>query len=224
MPALQIGVEPAHRLPQAPQSIRLESRFSQSPRPMRPPAHCVSPAGQPHVPSLHAAPPGHAVPHAPQFRLSVSRFTHAFPQSVSPAAVLQVPVQTPAEQSVPGAQRLRHAPQLSGSLAVSVQAVPHSVSEPHVQAAFTHEAPVGHDLLQPPQFAGSSWVSTQASLQSVREPASSLHVVEQWPFAQSAPPPSTAEQTVPQPPQLFGSLCVAVHTPSQRVPPFAQRH
>jgi hypothetical protein len=191
---------------------------------MRPPAHCVSPAGQPHVPLSHAAPPGHAVPHAPQFRLSVSRFTHTVPQSVSPAAVLHVPVHTPAEQSVPGAQRLRHAPQLSGSLAVSVQAVPQSVSEPHVQAAFTHEAPVGHDLLQPPQFAESSWVSTQALLQSMREPASSLHVVAQWPLSQNAPPPSIAEHTVPQPPQLFGSLSVAVQTPPQRVPSLAQRH
>jgi hypothetical protein len=222
-PSLQIGVVPPHRLPQLPQSARLELRFSQSPRPARPPEHCVSPAGHAHVPLVHAPPPGHAVPQAPQLRLLFWRFTHAFPHCVSPPAVLHVPVHTPAVQSVPAWHRFRQPPQLFGSLCVSVQVVPQSVSAPQVHAAFTHDAPDGHDLLHPPQFAGSSWMSTQALLQSVSAPASESQDVAHAPSTQNAPPPSIALQTLPQPPQLFGSLCVAVQTPLQRVPSLAHR-
>ncbi len=220
-PSLQMGVLPPHRLPQLPQSARLELRFSQSPRPARPPAHCVSPAGHAHVPFVHAPPPGHAVPQAPQLRLLFWRFTQAFPHCVSPPAVLHVPVQTPAVQSVPAWQRFRHAPQLFGSFCVSVQVVPQSDSAPQVQAAFTHDAPAGHDLLHPPQFAGSSSMSTQALVQSVSAPASESQDVAHVPSTQKAPPPSIALQALPQAPQLFGSLCVAVQTPLQRMPPFA---
>lgn len=41
VPSLQMGVAPVQAFPHAPQSTRLDERFSQSPMPARPPAHCV---------------------------------------------------------------------------------------------------------------------------------------------------------------------------------------
>ena len=57
--------------------------------------------------------------HAPQSEGSVVRSTQAPLQSVSPDA--QVVVHTPAEQTWPVAQAMAQAPQLFGSLSVSVQ-------------------------------------------------------------------------------------------------------
>jgi hypothetical protein len=79
VPSLHTGFAPVQAVPHAPQSTRLDCRFWQLPAPIRPPAHCVSPVGQAHVPFVHAPPPAHTVPHAPQSRLSVSRLTQALP-------------------------------------------------------------------------------------------------------------------------------------------------
>jgi hypothetical protein len=62
-----------------------------------------------------------------------------------------------------------------------------------------------------PQSKGSVFVSTHAPAQFVR-PAP--HEVAHAPSEHTWP----AAQRMPQPPQLFGSLCVSVQTPEQRVP------
>ena len=72
-----------------------------------------------------------------------------------------------------------------------------------------------------PQLPVSLVKSTHAPLQfvSIAPPSvvqSSAHI----PFRQSG---AVAGQTLPQPPQLVGELCVAVQTPPQSVPPFGQR-
>lgn len=115
-PSLQIGSAPPQRVPQAPQLSSFDDRFTQFPRPAFLPAHWVVPGGQAQVPPMQGAPPGQATPQAPQLRRSVSRSTQASPHRVSPAAVLHIPVHTPALQSVPGAQRWPHAPQLAVAL------------------------------------------------------------------------------------------------------------
>lgn len=174
---------------------------------------------------MHGAPPGHVVPQVPQLRLFVSRLTHTPLQSVSPAAVLQVPVQTPAVQSVPPGQRSPQPPQLRGLVCVSVHESPQSVSAPHVQAPATQSAPVGQGELHAPQLFASFWRLTHAPEHSVSAgPESDVHVVVQTPPAHNVPVPPSEPHTLPHAPQLSGSLCVAVHTPLQRWPPFAHWH
>lgn len=167
------------------------------PIPEKRPAHCVYPGGHAQVPSVQVAPPGHTVPHAPQLRLLVCKLTHPPSHSVRP--VLQLPVQAPPEHSVPRGQRLPHTPQFRGSELKSVQAVPHCVS-PELQAHFPSRqlAPVAQGLLHPPQLFGSVDRSTHAPLQFVSEP----HDVVHEPDAHT----SALGQTLPQAPQLAGSL------------------
>ena len=174
---------------------------------------------------MQGAPPGQGVPHDPQLRLFVSRSTQAPPHSVSPAAVLHVPVQLPAAHSVFGGHRARHAPQLAGSVCVSVQVIPQSVSAPQEQAPLTQSAPAGHGELHAPQLFASFERSTQAPPQSVSAPLESVsHEVAQVPAAQTLSAPPSVAQTWPHDPQLLGSLSVAVHTPLHRCPPFAHWH
>jgi hypothetical protein len=112
-------------------------------------------------------------------------------------------------------------PQLAGSVCKSVQVVPQSVSDPQPHAPLTQSPPAGHEALQAPQLFASFARSTHAPLQSVSAgPESAVHEVEQLPLAQTIAAPSEV-QTLPHPPQLFGSLWVDVHTPLHRSPPFA---
>ena len=63
-----------------------------------------------HLPDTQLEPFVHAAPHAPQFWLSVCRFTQLVPHNVWPAA--HCVWQTPALQTAPAAQGLPQAPQL----------------------------------------------------------------------------------------------------------------
>jgi hypothetical protein len=165
------------------------------------------------------------VPHDPQLRLFVSRSTQAPPHAVSPAAVLHVPVHAPAAHNVFAGQRTRHAPQLAGSVCVSVHVMPQSVSVPQEQAPPTQSAPVGHGELHAPQLFESFARSTQALPQSVSVgPESVAHDVVHTPAAQTLPAPPSPVQTLPHVPQLFGSLWVVAHTPLHRCPPSEHWH
>ena len=67
-----------------------------------------------------------------------------------------------------------------------------------------------------PQLLGSVWVLTHAFEQFVSAlPESVLQLTVQTPVLQSGVP---AGQTFPQPPQLFGSLCVGVQIPLHLIP------
>jgi hypothetical protein len=154
------------------------------------------------TPSLQTgSAPVHALPHAPQFRVSLAVVTQlpSPPKRpahwVSPVGQAQVPFMhaTPPGHIVP------HVPQLRLSVERSTQAIPHSVSpvsQLPLQVPPTQVVPRMHRLPQPPQFAGSVSVSVHDAPQSVLAPH------EQAPPTQSAP----FAHCVLQEPQLFGSV------------------
>jgi hypothetical protein len=107
---------------------------------MRPPsAHCVRPAGQLQVPSVHDAPSGQRVPHEPQLAALVSVSTHAdtimpprppkpkvhivSPPSPQPAAHI------PPEHVVPIPHRAPQRPQLALFEVGSTHVVPQRISD-----------------------------------------------------------------------------------------------
>lgn len=106
---------------------------------MRPPsAHCVRPAGQLQVPSLHVAPSGQRVPHEPQFAALVSVSTHVVaiipPRPAGRVHVVSPPSPQPAahmplEQVVPTRQRAPQRPQLALSEVGSTHVVPQRISD-----------------------------------------------------------------------------------------------
>ena len=231
------GVAPGQRNPHVLQFVLLCWRSTQRPRPMNaPPAHCVFPAAQVHVPSTQVEPTSHATPHAPQLAALVLRSTQVVAIIIMPigprAGAVQAvrpPVPQPAAhapfwQVVFGPQRIPHAPQLASSAFVFVQVVPHRVSPPpHVQMPLTQLPPMAHCLLQALQLMLSVVRSTQAPLQLVSDwPASvPVHVVTHAPLLQTCP----AAHATPHPPQLSGSLCTAVHAPPlHAIPPFGHSH
>jgi hypothetical protein len=172
---------------------------------------------------LQGAPVGHAVPQAPQFLALVERLTQV--EIVIPRGLIAVhrvrfdaqpATHIPPVHVVPGAQRMPHAPQLALSLCVSAQVAPHCESPAaHVHAPLTQLAPVGHCVAQAPQLSGSVVVSTHALPHAT---SGDVQLTPQTPALQSGVPAS-AEQTMPQPPQLFGSLWVRVHVLLHRIPP-----
>ena len=89
--------------------------------------HAVCPDAQlaEHAPATHAVPPGHAVPHAPQFWLSVWRFVQVLEHSVSPD--WQLTAHLPAEHTSPEGHAAPHAPQFWRSACRLVQVPLHSV-------------------------------------------------------------------------------------------------
>ncbi len=103
----------------------------------------------------------HALPQAPQLRLSLPRFTHAAPQTVSPG-VVQLTAHLPAlHVGVPPAtlvvQTWPQTPQLFGSFARLTHALPHCVvpAALHAQSPPTHVAVDGHAMPHPPQLLWS---------------------------------------------------------------------
>jgi hypothetical protein len=98
--------------------------------------HIESPMGHVHIPPLQVAPDGHALPHVPQWEVSVWRSTHALLQSVSiaPASLpLQLTLHRPAlHTGVPDVAEhaLPHTPQLAGSLCTAVHAPPLHIRSP----------------------------------------------------------------------------------------------
>ena len=212
--------------PQAPQFALFEARLTQLPRPPRgPTAHCVSPAGQSHVPLKHAPPNGHAVPQAPQLAGFVRRSTQIVApprpagQAVSPP-LPQPATQAPAEQVVPPRQTRPQPPQFALSEAGFTQVAPHRSSPgEHAHPPPAQDAPFGHCVLQAPQCAGFVRRSTHALLQSESAaPASSVpQLALQVPPLQTGAPP-IGGQTFPHAPQLFGSFWVWKQTLLQRIP------
>jgi hypothetical protein len=70
-------------------------------------------------------------------------------------------------------------------------------------------------VAQAPQLSGSVVVSTHALPQAT---SGDVQLTPQTPALQSGAPAS-AEQMIPQPPQLFGSLWVRVQVLLHRIPP-----
>ncbi len=175
---------------------------------------------------MHGPPAGQTVPHAPQLRLLLRRSTQLLPQRVWPPAVLQPATHEPAEQDSPGPQLLPHPPQLRGSICVFEHVVPQSESLPeHEHWLPMQLAPAGHGWLQAPQLLGSLVRSMQELPHVVRPappstaapPSTSPQLKVQTPSSHTVP----GAQTTPQPPQLFGSLCVRAHTPLHLMPALA---
>jgi hypothetical protein len=100
--------------------------------------------------------------------------THAPLQSVS---IPQSAAHTPALQTSPEGHMTVQAPQLSGSLVVSVQVPPQSACpKGHEQTPPEHVAPAPHGASHAPQWLVSVWVSTQAALHSTSAPQSVAQV------------------------------------------------
>jgi len=136
---------------------------------------------------------------APQFWLSVLRFTQASLQSLSGFG--QLVVQTPFAHTLPAAHALPHLPQLSGSLVVSTQPLAHAVvpaSQAHLLA--THAWRVPQVTPQPPQFFGSLVPSTQPVMHASSWPG---HAQLPWLHVSGAP------QVTPHFPQFAGSVLVS---------------
>ena len=224
VPALHSGLSLGHALPQLPQLELFDVVSTQLPspkKPMTPFAHCVWPAGHSHVPLTHETPPGQTVPHDPQFRLSVAVFVHAVmdPKGVFVVHEVSLPLHmlhAPLTQlSMLGGQTFPQAPQLLESVCVSVHVPLHTVSPvEQVQLPPLHVAPAPHWLLHLPQLLLSACTSTQElPLHAVSGgPESVVQSARHWPWLQKGVPFIT-EHVVPQPPQLFGSLWIAVHAP-----------
>lgn len=117
---------------------------------------------------VHVAPEGQTLPHVPQFRASVWRFTHRadapVPQTVWPVGQEQVPV----VQVAPVAHGLSQPPQCSSSVSGSTQRVGSAAG--HSSGALAGQAQLpsthtsfesGQSMPQAPQFAASVWVFTQ---------------------------------------------------------------
>jgi len=124
------------------------------------PLQLVSPPPHTHAPFVQEAPVPHCVPHAPQSNGSLERSTHALLQLVVPP--LHVVVQTPCEQTWPPVHTVAQAPQLFGSLCVSVQTpLQRRPLLKHWHLPPTHVVPDAHRFPQPPQLALSESSSTQ---------------------------------------------------------------
>jgi hypothetical protein len=228
VPSEHSGAAAPQRLPHAPQLALLACRLKQLPAPPRRPAHCVRPAAQSHVPFRQPPPPGQMVPQAPQFVLFVKVSTHAVAprrpagHDVKPPSP-QPGVHIPPEQDVPAPQRAPHAPQLALSACGLTQVTPHCRSGEQLQTPPTQLAPFAHWWPHVAQLSGSVDTSTQLLLQFVSATPAALvpHKRVHAPFEQTG---VVAGHTLAHAPQLFGSLCVCVHTPLHRKPPLAQRH
>jgi hypothetical protein len=162
---------------------------------------------------MQAEPPGQTVPHALQFRLFDCRLTHVLPQRFSPVAHVRTWQAPLVHTELPG-QTLPHRPQLRGSVCRLVQVVPHATCpEPHEHCPPTQLPPIEHCRLHAPQLSSSVAVSTQALLQFASPAA---QVPEHAPREHTG---AVTGHTLPQAPQLRGSVWLEVHTPPlQRMP------
>jgi hypothetical protein len=129
----------------------------------------VWPAGQTHLPFEQTSVSGQAIPHPPQFFLSVAVSTHirGAPHIISVAMLPPQGMHAPPTQVAAKPHWMPQPPQLVLSLFMSTQAPVVPLSPPpepppqtfwpvgHAQALFTHVEPVGHPTLHPPQLTGS---------------------------------------------------------------------
>ncbi len=159
-------------------------------------------------------------PHWPQFLASLVVSTQAFAQFVWPAP--QTTVHAPATHDFPAGHAVPQVPQLPGSESRRTQALPHG--EKGAAQVMPHRLPwqtapplggTGHALPQPPQLPAFEVVSTQAPLQEMVPVG---HRSRHWPPEQAL----FAPHFTPQPPQLFGSIPVAMQALPQRVSPALQ--
>jgi hypothetical protein len=138
------------------------------------------------LPAWHFWSCGHALPHAPQFSLSVSTMMHDCPHSDCPASASQP--HRPRTHCVLPLHVLPHDPQLLLSDVVSTHPpLPHSVSpEAHAETHLPceHRSPVGQGLPHEPQFFPSALRLLHVLPQSVCPVPQT-----QLPSWQVAPPP-----------------------------------
>lgn len=147
---------------QAPQFFGSDASLTQVPPQRESPA----PQFAMHCPAVQTVAPVHALPQAPQLRLSVAVLVHALLQSVW----LVPHAQLPEPQTSPVLHALPQAPQLAGSLFSLTQRPPHSVcalGQVLVHAPLTQASPAPHFVPQAPQFDASSLVFVQVEPQSV---------------------------------------------------------
>jgi hypothetical protein len=233
-PLEQYGVVAGQALPHTPQLALSDVRSTQLPRPSVPgAAHWVSPEGHVQARFTQSPPAAQMIPHALQLLGSMARLVQTtigvspciggVMQVVRPASP-QPATHVPPLQVLPPGHALPQAPQLLGSVSVLMQRLPHSlVDPPQLHTPPTQFWPVPHAVVHEPQWPMSVTRSTHALLQLVSgfpasfEPHTSVHApVEHVGVA--------GGQTSPQPPQLLGSLCMAVHEPLQMMPPFGHPH
>jgi hypothetical protein len=142
----------------------------------------------------------------PQFELSFTRSTHTPLQVVCPVGQPQALL----TQACPPEHGLPQKPQLSASLAVSVQPVPHCVVSIGQLAThivwWQYGMPAWHIVPQAPQLAPSDARFTHLSPHGVRPP---VHV--HMPAVQLCPVP----HFLPHIPQLLKSVAVLMQVPPQ---------
>jgi hypothetical protein len=147
------------------------------------------------MPCEHTRPFWQALPHAPQFALSLCVLVHVEPQRVG-VAVGQAVAHTPPVQVWPLGQTLPQVPQLALSVCVLVQAPPHrlgfAAGQTHPKSV--HAWPLAQALPQAWQLAGSVFVLVQVPLQRLgvgSEQGLQLHWCAEgphWPSERSMAP------------------------------------
>jgi hypothetical protein len=183
---------------------------------------------------VHTPGATHGDPHFPQLAGSVFVSLQPVGQHVSPGEhagpVPQsaIAVQTLDTHVSPTGHTLPHAPQLFGSVFVSMQPdAQHWSGGVHAGPALhpigarqklsTHVLSGGHGMPQPPQLVGSVVVSLQPVVQHASVPLQAgppLHAVVDM----HLPPAHLSPDAhgIPQPPQLFGSVLVLLHPSLQQ--------
>ncbi len=179
------------------------------------PLHEVSPPVHAHWP-LVQIPLAQTVPQPPQFWGSVCVSVQVVPQRLWPVA--HGATQVPEMQRSLAAHWVAQLPQCAGSVAGLVQALPQAIWL--VPQAVTQLPPEQYGAVplqacwQPPQFSGSDWVFTQVEPHWVSPTA---QFEPQTPLRQTP-----LVQTLPQRPQLLGSLSGFVQAVPQSCCPWLQ--
>lgn len=162
------------------------------------------------MPPTHCSPLPQRRPHAPQLVLFDWRLRHAPLHEVSPAE--HIVTHWLASHTWPAAQARPQAPQLATSVGSCTHLLLHKVEPaPQRQAPLTHWPPAPQALPHVPQLFTSAWVKVHTPLQVAwpgKHWAWQLKPVHTWPEG----------HTVPQPPQLLGSLRETQVLPQRMVP------
>ena len=197
-PAEHTGVEPEQTVPHPPQ-LFLSLDVS-----VQTPPHAVPVPGHLHAPDMQCWPPVHATHVAPQCVSSVEVLAHV-PSGQSTCGAMHDVLHAEPVQTCPVGHTWPHVPQLSLSVAVSVQVEPHKVVEPvQMQLPPLHDVPPVHGLPQPPQFFGSLSMSTHDPLQLILVPE---HVAPHADDSHTSPEAHALLQS----PQWAGSFVRSTH-------------
>ncbi len=156
-----------HACAQAPQLLTSVAVSTQPEAPQETSDPVHTHAG-PAVPeTMHEEPGPHTVPHAPQLKLSLMRFTHVlvpFAVHIVGAVGGHEHVAGAPPHVPPIGQAWPQVPQLAGSFVRFAHPVVHIVAgAAQVQAPFTHVSPIGHAFAHVPQFPGSVCVLVQTA-------------------------------------------------------------